>query len=134
MEPGVPVLEPRDAEIYGWEFEPDSKGNLWLRVMDGRGAVCFKPGTHLTYAGEGNLSGSAPFNDLEGSVDPDGNLWLSDGVQVTEEHVTPTRNIHAIIFALGGFLRWEGGKLLHQGIEFVGVPKPAPTEPTVRNT
>ena len=32
MEPGVPVFDPRDAEIYGWRFEPGEEGNLWLRV------------------------------------------------------------------------------------------------------
>ena len=25
MEPGVPVFDPRDAEIYGWRFEPTRK-------------------------------------------------------------------------------------------------------------
>jgi hypothetical protein len=131
MEPGVPVFDPADAEIYGWRFEPDSEGNLWLRVIDGRGAVCFKPGTHITHDGGGNMRGNAQITDLEGSVDPDGNAWLSEGVQVTDEHVTPTRNIHAIIFAPGGFLRFEGGNLLHQGIEFAAVLRPGPTGPAV---
>jgi hypothetical protein len=72
------------------------------------------------------MRGNAQITDLEGSVDPDGNAWLSEGVQVTDEHVTPTRNIHAIIFAPGGFLRWEGGKLQYQGIELAGVLKPGP--------
>ena len=115
MEPGVPVFDPADAEIYGWRFEPDPDGSLWLRVIDGRGAICFRPGTHITHNGNGNMTMSVQITDLEGSVDPDGNAWLSDGVVVTDEKVTPTRNIHAIIFAPDGFLRWEGGELMQAG-------------------
>ena len=49
----------------------------------------------------------------------------------TDEKVTPTRNIHAIIFAPGGFLRWEGGELMQQGIEFAAVMKPGPADSAV---
>jgi hypothetical protein len=131
LEPGVPVFDLADAEMYGWRFEPDLEGNLWLRVIDGRGAICFRPGGHLTHDGDGNMRGSVQVIDLEGSLDPDGNAWLSDGVQVTGECVRPTRNIHAIIFAPGGFLRFEGGQLLHKGIEFVAAIQPGPAEPAV---
>jgi hypothetical protein len=126
MERNVPVFGPADARMYGWQIEPDSKGNLWLRVIDGRGSICFPPGTHITHADNGNMRGNAQINDLEGSVDPDGHAWLSDGVVATDESVTPTHNIHAIIFAPGGFLRCEGGKLQYQGIELAGVLKPGP--------
>lgn len=132
MEPGVPVLGPADAEMYGWQFGPDSKGNLWLRVIDGRGAICLPPGTNIMHTSGGNMtmSPTVQVTDLVGSVDADGHAWLSDGVEVTGTSVTPTRNVHAIIFAPGGFLRWERGKLLYQGIEFAGVLKPARAEPS----
>ena len=126
MEPGVPVVDSSDARLYGWQFDPDAEGNLWLRVIDGRGAICFRPGTHITHTGNGNVRGNAQITDLEGSVDPDGNVWLSEGTVVTDTTATPTRNIHAIIFAPGGFLRWEGGELRQQGIEFAAVMRPGP--------
>jgi hypothetical protein len=131
MEPGVPVFDLGDAKIYGWEFEPDSKGNLLLRVLDGRGSICLPPGTGIRHTSGGNMTGSptVQVTDLEISVDPDGNAWLSEGVEVTDEHVTPTRNVHAIIFAPGGFLWWEDGKRLSQGIEFASVLPPGPAEP-----
>jgi hypothetical protein len=132
MEPGVPVFDRRDAEIYGWRFEPGKNGDLWLRVIDGRGAICFPPGTHITHSGNGDMTMSQTVQviDLEGSVDSDGSVWLSDGVVATDEKVEPTRNIHAIIFAPGGFVRWEGDQILSQGIEFAGVPKPGASEPS----
>jgi hypothetical protein len=46
------------VKVYGWQFEPDSKGNLWLRVIDGRAAICFPPGTHITHNGGGNMTQS----------------------------------------------------------------------------
>jgi len=52
MEPGVPVFDRHDAEIYGWSFEPDEEGNLWLRVIDDQAAICFRPGSNLTFDGE----------------------------------------------------------------------------------
>jgi hypothetical protein len=130
MEPGVPVMDPGDAEIYGWRFERDAEGNFWLRVIDGQGSVFFRPGTHITHDGNGNMRGNVQITGLEGSVDQDGNTWLSEGGQVTDEKVSLTPNIHAIIFAPGGFLRFEGGELLHQGIEFAGVLKSGPAEPS----
>lgn len=128
MERSVPVLGPNDAKLYGWEFGPDSKGDLWLRVLDGRGAICLPPGTNITHTSGGNLTRSptVQVTGLVESVDPDGYAWLSEGMVVTATSATPTRNVHAIIFAPGGFLRWEGGKLLYQGIEFAGVLKPGP--------
>lgn len=57
--PGLPVFGPGDAEVYGWRFEPDKEGNLWLRVIDGQSAICFSPGTNLTFDGE-QLHGNAP--------------------------------------------------------------------------
>ncbi len=103
-----------------WRFEPDPDGNLRLRVIDGEGAIFFRPGTHITHDSNGNMRGSVQVTGLEGSVDQDGNAWLSEGGQVTDERVSLTRDIHAIIFAPGGFLRFEGGELLHHGIEFAG--------------
>jgi hypothetical protein len=82
-EPSLPVLFLRDAEIYGWRFEPDEEDNLWLRVIDGQAAICFRPGSSLTFDGE-NLRGNAPFNGLDGTIHPDGDLWLSVGTETTE--------------------------------------------------
>jgi len=130
MEPGVPVMDPGDAEIYGWRFEPDAEGNLRLRVIDGQGSVFFRPGTHITHNGNGNMTGSVQYTGLEGSVDQDGNAWLSEGGKVTDEKVSLTPDIRAIIFAPGGFLRFEGGELLNQGIEFAGRMKPGAPEPS----
>jgi hypothetical protein len=130
--PGLPVFDPGDAEVYGWRFEPDAQGNLWLRVIDSTGSICFRPGTHITHNGNGNINGSAQITGLEGSVDQDGNAWFSEGGNVTDEKMSLTPNIHAIIIAPGGFLRWEGGNLLHEGIEFAGRINPGPAEPTVR--
>ena len=76
------------------------------------------------------MRGNVQITGLEGSVDQDGNTWLSEGGQVTDEKVSLTPNIHAIIFAPGGFLQFEGGELLHQGIEFAGVLKSGPAEPS----
>jgi hypothetical protein len=76
------------------------------------------------------MRGNVQITGLEGSVDQDGNAWLSEGGQVTNEKVSLTPNIHAIIFASGGFLRFEDGKLLHQGIEFAGRMKPGAAEPS----
>ncbi len=92
MEPGVPVFDRRDAEIYGWRLEPGKEGDLCLRVTDGRGAICFPPGTRITHRGGGDMSmrQTVQVIDLEGSVDPDGNVWLADGVIATEEKVEPT--------------------------------------------
>ena len=130
MEPGVPVMDPGDAEIYGWRFEPDAEGNLWLRAIDGLGSVFFRPGTHITHNGNGNMTGSVQVTSLEGSVDQDGNAWLSEGGKITDEKLSLTPNIHAIIFAPGGFLRFEDGELLHQGIEFAGRMRPGAAEPS----
>jgi hypothetical protein len=132
--PGLPVMDPGDAEVYGWRIEPDAQSNLWLRVLDGTGSVCFRPGTHITHDSGGKVRGNAQITGLEGSVDQDGNAWLSEGGQVTDESVALTPNIHAIIFAPGGFLRWEGRQLLHQGIEFADRINPGPTEPDAPNT
>jgi streptogramin lyase len=118
-EPGVPVFDAADAETYGWRAELDPEGNFWLRVIDGRGSIRFEPGTNITYDVSGEVRATAQITDLKAAVDPDGNVWLSDGLQVTGERATPTRNTHAIIFAPGGFLRFEDGQLLRQGIELV---------------
>jgi hypothetical protein len=132
--PGLPVLDPGDAEIYGWRVAPDREGNLIIEVIDGVGSIVFPPGGHLTHNGNGDIKARVVMTDLEGSVDQDGNAWLSSDGKVTDEKVSLTPNIHAIIFAPGGFLRWEGGKLLHQGIEFAGRINPGPAEPVARNS
>jgi hypothetical protein len=130
MEPGVPVFDRRDAEIYGWRFEPDAEGNLWLRVIDGQGAICFRSGSHLTFDGDGNLHGNAPFTGLDGWIHPDGDLWLSEGTQISEKGVGLSPDTRAVIFAPGGSLWFEGGKILSQGVEFAGVLKLGPAEPS----
>ncbi len=132
--PGLPVLDPGDAAIYGWRIAPDREGNLMIEVIDGVGSIVFPPGSHITHNGNGDITARVMITDLEGSVDQDGNAWLSSGGEVTDEKVALTKNIHAIIFAPGGFLRWEGGKLLHQGIEFAGRLNPGPAEPAARTT
>lgn len=132
--PGLPVFDPGDAEIYGWRIAPDREGNLIIEVIDGVGSIFLPPGSHITHHGNGDIQARVVITDLEGSVDQDGNAWLSSGGEVTDEKVSLTKNIHAIIFAPGGFLRWEGGKLLHQGIEFAGRIDPGPAEPAARTT
>lgn len=126
---GVPVFDPGDAEIYGWRITPDADGNLWLRVIDRDAYICFRPGTHITHAGGGNMRGNVKVEGLEGSIDPDGNAWMSAGGVVTPDQVALTPDIRAIIFAPGGFLRFEDGQLHHQGIEFAGQMKAGPSEP-----
>lgn len=130
MEPGVPVFDRRDAEIYGWRFEPDEEGNLWLRVIDGQGAICFSPGSNLTFDGQ-QLHGNAPFTGLDGWIHPHGDLWLSVGTEFTERGVGLGPNTRAVIFTPGGFFRYEGGEILSQGVEFAGRIKPGPAEPSV---
>lgn len=132
--PGLPVFDPGDAEIYGWRIAPDSEGNLIIKVIDGEGSICFKPGTQITHHGDGNMKGSVAITGLTGSVDPDGNAWLSAGGAVTDKRVSLTPDIHALIFAPGGYLRWEGSRLQHQGIEFAGRIEPGPAEPVTRTT
>jgi hypothetical protein len=95
--PGLPVFDPGDAEIYGWRVAPDREGNLIIEVIDGVGSIVFPPGGHLTHNGNGDIKARVVMNDLEGSVDQDGNAWLSSGGEVTDEKVSLTRNIRAII-------------------------------------
>ena len=75
------------------------------------------------------MRGTAQLSGLDGAVDPDGNVWLSEGGQVTDRKVSLTRDIRALIFAPGGFLKFEGGHLQHQGIELAGRVEPAAPEP-----
>jgi len=128
MEPGVPVFDRHDAEIYGWSFEPDEEGNLWLRVIDDQAAICFRPGSNLTFDGE-NLHGNAPFTGLDGTIHPDGDLWLSVGTETTERGFGLGPDTKAVIFAPGGFIRYEGDQILSQGVDFAGPLKPGPAEP-----
>jgi hypothetical protein len=123
--PGLPALDPADAENHGWRIAPDAAGNLWLRVIDGVGAICFGPQTHIAHDGDGAISGSGQVIGLVSSVDPDGYLWLSEGGDVTAGKVLLTRQFHALIVAPDGLLRREGAKLLYRGIEFAGPAKPA---------
>jgi len=122
--PGVPALDPGDAESHGWRITPDSAGNLWFGVIEGQGAICFRPGTNITHDGGGAIRGDGAVIGLVSSVDPDGYLWLSEGGDVTAGKVSLTRRFHALIVAPDGYLRREGGKLLYHGIEFAGPVKP----------
>lgn len=56
------------------------------------------------------------------------------GTEFTERGVGLGPNTRAVIFAPGGFFRYEGGEIQSQGVEFAGVMNPGPAEPPARNT
>ena len=94
-------------------------------MIDGQGAICFSPGSNRTFDGE-QLRGNAPFPGLDAWVHPDGDLWLSVGTEFTERGVGLGPSTRAVIFAPGGFIRYEGGEILSQGVEFAGRMSPGP--------
>jgi hypothetical protein len=128
--PGVPVFDPEDAALYGWRMGLDSGGNAWLHVIDGRGAICLRPGTHITYLGSRRMRGTAQLFDLQCVHDAHDNAWLVAGADPGTDSVTLTRDRHAVIFAPGGFLRFGDGRLVAQAIELAGVMKQGPPEST----